>query len=387
MTRRRFRLRDMLLGAAAAGTVGRNLRTVLLSRRVLGLREPSQAPVVAPLVTVIVPARNEGAGLDACVRAIRAQHGGSIRQSPHLRIVVVDDDSTDETGPIAERHAAADSRVSVVRGNGPPPEWAGKVHALHAGVQAAGNPEPGEWMLFLDADTVLAEDALTRLIASAEDAEADLVSTPGGPPLDRSVSWPLLMPQGLQMIAENASPDGRGSKAFAIGHCILMRRTHYEKMGGWAALHSRRNEDVAIATAVRDHGGTTRVVDGLDHVVTTGMDPFSQGWGSFRKSFVAGTNASVPVLIGAGLGQITLSLAAPTAVVSAVRNRRRGLAAVGLAGWFAQGLAHRSTAKLMRANPEMAPFAPLTGTLFGFLLLDGARQVLRGRISWKGRAG
>src|SRR5699024_9206823 len=72
VTRRRFRLRDMLLGAAAAGTVGRSLRTVLLSRRVLGLREPSQAPVVAPLVTVIVPARNEGAGLDACVRAIRA---------------------------------------------------------------------------------------------------------------------------------------------------------------------------------------------------------------------------------------------------------------------------------------------------------------------------
>src|SRR5699024_12705709 len=139
----------------------RTLGTVLLSRRVLGLREPSQAPVVAPLVTVIVPARNEGAGLDACVRAIRAQHGGSIRQSPHLRIVVVDDDSTDETGPIAERHAAADSRVSVVGGNGPPHEWAGEVHALDAGVQAAGNPEPGEWVLLHDADTALAEGALT----------------------------------------------------------------------------------------------------------------------------------------------------------------------------------------------------------------------------------
>src|SRR5699024_6224524 len=127
----------MFLGAAAAGTVGRNLRTVLLSRKVLRLREPSQASAVTPLVTVIVPARNEGTSLDECVHAIRGQHGGGARQPPRLRIVVVDDDSTDDTGAIAERHAAADSRVSVVRGNGPPPEWAGKVHALHAGVQVA----------------------------------------------------------------------------------------------------------------------------------------------------------------------------------------------------------------------------------------------------------
>ena len=52
------------------------------------------------------------------------------------------------------------------------------------------------------------------------------------------------MPPGLQMIGENAAPDGRGRKAFAIGHCILLRRSHYEKIGGWASLASMRNEDV-----------------------------------------------------------------------------------------------------------------------------------------------
>lgn len=358
---------------------------MFLSRKVLPLRAPSSAQAHSAPVTVVVPARNEAAVLDDCMHAVRAQHGGGARERPSIRVVVVDDDSTDRTAEIAHSHAACDPRVTVVRVNGPPPEWTGKVHALHAGVQAAGNPEPGEWLLFIDADTVLAPEALTRLITTADSAEADLVSTPGGPPSDRSASWPLLMPPGLQMIAENASPDGRGRKAFAIGHCILMRRTHYEKLGGWAALHARRNEDVAIATAVRDHGGTTRTVDGLDHVTTSGMDPLSQGWASFRKSFVAGTNASVPVLIGGGLGQIALSLAAPTALVLGLRDRRRGLGAAGLAGWIVQGAAHQRTARLMRAQPALAPLAPLTGALFGCVLLDGANKVLRGKISWKGR--
>src|SRR5699024_8961226 len=107
----------MYLVAAAAGTVGRNLRTVLLTRTVLRLREPSQASAVTPPVTVIVPARNEGTSFDECVHAIRGQHGGGARQPPRLRIVVEDDDSTDASGAIAERHAVADSRVSVVRGN------------------------------------------------------------------------------------------------------------------------------------------------------------------------------------------------------------------------------------------------------------------------------
>lgn len=338
-----------------------------------------------PTVTIVVPARDESAVLDDCLRGIRSQTYAPQGDSA-LRAVVVDDGSTDGTGDIARAHAARDQRLSVHRVDGPPPGWSGKVHAMHAGVEAAGSPEAGEWLLFVDADTVLAPDLLARLLATAEAADADLVSTPGGPPADHSAAWPLLMPSGLEMIGENAAPDGRGRKAFAIGHCILVRRSHYEKIGGWSALAALRNEDVAIATAVRDHGGVTRVVDGLDHVTTSGMDPFSQGWSSFRKSFVAGTGGSVPILAGGGLGQIALSLAAPTALATGLRKRKPVLAAVGAAGWLAQGAGHWHTAKLMRANRSVSALAPFTGALFGGVLLDGAARVLRGKTAWKGRS-
>lgn len=389
-------MRHLLLGAVATASAVRGLLTVRRALTAVPLSRFTPESRLPARVSVVIPARNEEAVLDDCLRGARdqtygrAQKGGRARNGERaepsaLRIVVVDDGSTDGTRRIAERHAAQDPRVQVVRVDGPPPGWTGKVHAMHVGVQAAGEPEAGEWLLFVDADTVLRPELLGRLLDTADSVDADLVSTPGGPPARHSATWPLLMPPGLQMIAENAAPDGRGRKAFAIGHCILMRRSHYEKVGGWEALAERRNEDVAVATAVRDHGGTVRTVDGLDHVTTSGMDPFRHGWRSFRKSFVAGTRASVPVLVGGGLGQIVLSLAAPAAVIVGFRRRRALVAAAGVAGWLAQAAAHERTARFMRAQPRLAPLAPLTNALFGGVLLDGAIRVLRGQTAWKGR--
>jgi hypothetical protein len=380
----RHTTRNALLGAAVAGSVYRSVRTVLTARAIVPLHETQGSEVPPPKVTVVVPARNEAAVLDDCLHGIRSQTHG-VQGDSTLRMVLVDDGSTDSTGDIARRHAAADPRLDVIRVDGPPLGWSGKVHAMHAGVEAAGPPEPGEWLLFVDADTVLAPDLLARLLVTAEALDADLVSAPGGPPANRSATWPVLMPAGLQMIGENAAPDGSSRKAFAIGHCILVRRSHYDKIGGWEALWCLRNEDLALATAVRDHGGTTRTIDGRGRLTTTGMDPFSQGWASFRKSFVAGTRGSVPVLLGGGLGQIALSLAAPAAVAAGVRGRRPVLTALGIAGWAAQSVAHARTAKVLHASPHLAPIAPLTGALFGGVLLDGATRVVRGAMAWKGR--
>ncbi|MFC7341408.1 glycosyltransferase [Saccharopolyspora griseoalba] len=373
-----------VLGAAAAGVLVRSVRTIRQTRAIVDLREPQPAALAPPKVTVVVPARDEADVLGDCLRSITAQTHGT-QGEELLRVVVVDDGSTDGTGRIAREAAAGDPRVKIVRVDGPPPGWGGKVHAMHIGVEASGPPEAGEWLLFLDADTVAGPELVSRLLATAESVDADLVSTPGGPPPGRSASWPLLMPPGLQLIGENAAPDGKGAKAFAIGHCILVRRSHYEKIGGWTSFAAIRNEDVAIATAVRDHGGTTRTVDGLDHLSTSGMDPFRAGWASFRKSFVAGTKGSAPVLASIGLGQLAASLGAPLAVAAGGRKRPL-LTAIGLLGWAAQTTAHARTARFMRANPELAPLAPVTGSLFGVLLLDGAVRAWRGRDQWKGRS-
>jgi cellulose synthase/poly-beta-1,6-N-acetylglucosamine synthase-like glycosyltransferase len=106
--------------------------------------------VAWPPVAVVIPAYNESAVLEAAVRS--ALEG----DYPSLRVVVVDDGSTDDTWAIAER-LAADPRVVAVaqRPN------QGKPAALDAGIAAVD----AELIVTVDADTVLARDAVRRLVA------------------------------------------------------------------------------------------------------------------------------------------------------------------------------------------------------------------------------
>ncbi len=383
MPAHRSRRRVVAAGAlgVAVGSLARTYHTCSAARRMPPLSEPvhSAQLVPPPPVTVVVPARNEVPVLDYCLRGLREQDHGP------LRVVVVDDESTDATAELAARHAREDPRITVTSTGGPPPGWTGKTHAMHVGVQAAGAGEPGEWLLFLDADTEPAPQLVTRLLATAVELDSDLVSTPGGPPAHPSLVWPLLMPPGTQLICENAAPDGRGGKAFAIGHCILVRRTYFDKVGGWAPLAEVGNEDIALATAVRDAGGRTRTVRSVDTLTSHGMDPFGRGWASFRKSFSVGTGGNVPLLAAAGVAHIAFGVTPPAALVTGWRARRRWLAAAGAVAWGAQGLAHARAAQAMGAPARSAPIAPLAWSLIGGLFLDAARQVRRGAMRWKDR--
>ena len=372
---------------ATAAAVGATIHALITTARVRRIEDAAPAPEtpIRELVHVIVPARDEAAVIDDCLRALRNQTHGRRRGAGGLHVVVVDDDSEDATAQIAGHHARNDPRVHVVHTTGPPPGWTGKVHALAVGLEACPDAAAG-WVLTVDADTVLAEDAVERLLATAGAHDLDLLSTPGGPPPARSLTWPLLMPAALGLISVYASPDGRGRRAFAIGHCLLVHGTALARVGGFKALADRRGEDVALATRVRDHQGRTRLIDGLDFVTTSGMDPLAAGWRSFRKSFVAATGNRAAILAAGGLWQLLHAAVGPLLVLRGGGALARPVAfGLGLAAWGTQAVAHTHTARLMRARPTLAVLAPASLAASGVLLLDGARTVLTGTNTWKRR--
>ena len=129
------------------------LLNLLLNLR--ALRKPKsdiELPEPAPLISVLVPARNEEANIDVCLESLRQQ------DYPNFEILVLDDSSTDGTADIVARIAAEDSRVRLLRGQALPPGWAGKTFACHQLAQEAR----GSWLLFTDADTVHAASMLRR---------------------------------------------------------------------------------------------------------------------------------------------------------------------------------------------------------------------------------
>lgn len=367
--------------AVAAGSVFRAAHGIYEARGMPRLSPPTGSGVTGPPpVTAIVPARDEEQVLDGCLSGLRAQTHGP------LSVVVVNDGSTDATADIAARYAAADDRFGVVTIDGPPPGWLGKVHAMHCGVRSAPVESQG-WLLFLDADTVAAPDLVARMLATAADHDLDLLSIHGGPPPDAGAVWWTLVPPGAQLICENASPRGhRRSKALAVGHCILVRRTYFDKVGGWAALAARGNEDIALSTAVRDAGGRTRLARTGDLLVTRGIDPFGDGWASFRKSFTIGVGRNVPLLFWAGVAHAAFGITPPAAIVSGLRRRSPLLVGAGVLGWLAQSAGHLQAARVTGAPQAGAVAAPAAWVLVGGLFVDAARRARSGEMRWKGRA-
>ncbi|MFC6093753.1 glycosyltransferase [Saccharothrix lopnurensis] len=357
-----------VLGAALV--VARTAITVKVWREVERL--PGQG-VHDGSVTVVVPARDEERTIDRCLTGLRAQ------DHPDLRIVVVDDASTDRTAEVVRRHAAEDPRVRLVTGSGPPSGWAGKVHALHVGSAGVDS----DWLLYVDADTEAAPDLVGRLLAGARRWDVDLVSTSGrgtrpGP------GWWLLLPPTNQLLFETTTVDGRRGMALAVGHCILVRRETCERAGGWAAIAGSRADDVGFATLVRDSGGRTRYADGSDSLTTSGLDAFGDAWASMRKSMVAGTDLYSKGPAGAFLGLVTAGVAhvayGAVPLVAALRGSRPGLVAC-LAQSAALWVFLRRT-RQPRAAAVLGPVAPV---VFGALSLEAAWHALRGTARWKGR--
>ena len=123
------------------------IRTIVNLTLIPNLRAGMQ-PAQEPLVSVIIPARDEAHIIERTVRAFLAQ------TYANLEVIVVNDRSTDGTGDILR--GIHDDRLTVIDGIEPAAGWLGKPWALHQGSRAAR----GELLLFVDADLIYAPPAL-----------------------------------------------------------------------------------------------------------------------------------------------------------------------------------------------------------------------------------
>lgn len=319
--------------------------------------EVSSASAVASVLAV-VPARNEEAVLPALLSGLVAQ--------PGVRVVVVDDASSDATAAVARACGA-----EVITSCGPADGWAGKTHAMHLGVGVARDEE---WLLFVDADVTVAPDLVGRLVASAGELGADLVSSSGrgtGP------AWWFLLPAFNTLVFEGSPPDGRGVTALAVGHCILVRRAAFEAAGGWPALASTHADDVGLATLIRDSGGVVRFIDATELLATSGLDSFGDTWRSLRKSI----QPSMREMFGPW-GRVLLVVAGLLHLAYGLIPVLRWRSPWSWLAWFAQAVSHREFVRRVGAPQVSAVLAPLSWATIGVFLLDCA---LRPGASWKGR--
>ena len=157
----------LLLGPVAWGIYYFFMR--LGRRRMMLLRRPPRlAPGEDPSVSILIPAKDEGARIRSCLLSAARQ------EYPRLEVIAIDDRSTDDTGAVMDELAREHpDRLKVLHVTEPPaPGWTGKNNALHQGSKLA----TGEWLLFVDSDVVLEPDALAASMAVARRKNFGMVS-------------------------------------------------------------------------------------------------------------------------------------------------------------------------------------------------------------------
>ncbi|HEX2168471.1 MAG TPA: glycosyltransferase, partial [Longimicrobiales bacterium] len=197
----------------------------------------------APLVSIIVPARNEAVNISVCLASLLNS------DYPNYEIVVVDDGSSDGTGDIVRILAEhSDGRVRLVEGEALPPGWMGKPWACWQGYRHAS----GDILLFTDADTRHEERLLGHAVGAMLAREADLVSVM---PRQLMVGlWErLILPHIFALISlryvnlEVVNRTRTPRDVIANGQFMLIRRDAYDHIGGHDELRSEIVEDQRIA--------------------------------------------------------------------------------------------------------------------------------------------
>jgi len=200
-----------------------------------------------PLVSVVVPARDEEADIEQCLRSILAS------DYPHLELIVVNDRSVDQTGSIIDRIAEQDSRVHPVHIKILPEGWLGKNHALQTGSDQA----KGEYLLFTDGDIIFEPDCLKRAVNfMRESGVGHLALIPGG--LEGGAvetTFKTFFLFGYLLFIKNLEPiaDGQFSY-FGFGAFNMVTRKRYLAIGGHASFKMDVVDDLILGKRFKDCG-------------------------------------------------------------------------------------------------------------------------------------
>ena len=358
----------VLAGVSVAGAVHAALNVALLRR------PPADPPPVRRPVTVVLPVRNEREQVGECLAAFLDQRGVD-----DLRIVVVDDGSTDGTADAVR--AVADPRIRLIDAGPPPPGWLGKPHACAVGAGTAG-PDDGI-VAFVDADVRLFPDALAGAVAVLERHGLDLVS-PWPRPIAHGLAERLVQPLVPWLWATTlpvrlAERSPRPSLAAAIGQFLVVTRRGYERAGGHAAVRGDVLDDIALLRAVKRTGGRGGPIDGSRLAACRMYD----GWPALRDGYAKslwGAVGGSPVASSAAAVALTAVWVVPP--LAALRGSRAGLLgyAAGVAG---RGVVAAATGSRLWPDALAHPVSVLVLDVLMARSVIGHR---RGTLHWRGRA-
>jgi glycosyltransferase involved in cell wall biosynthesis len=353
------------------------LRAVLHDRKLGSLgAQPYTEPAGWPMVSVLVPAKDEEHTLGAAVQSLLEI------DYPALEIILVNDRSTDRTGEMVESLARRDARIRSLHIDSLPAGWLGKVHALHQGIEISR----GEWLLCADADIHYSPLVLKRAIAHCLQQDRDFLALLPGFANSSPISGATQTAFGvmlLSMLDFVRVSDPRNPVAMGVGAFNLLRRSCIDAHQGLRWLRLEVADDVGLALLAKRRGARIEVLAGQDMVELDWYPTLAAMLDGVMQRCIMGANYSLARYL-LNCAAICLCLAAPVGLGFA-------LAQFGPLAWLS--LASYAMPSLILGNglkKFVIPRGLLWGLPLGFMVI--AYGMLRsfftclryGGVYWRG---
>lgn len=331
---------------------------------------PIEPRAAWPKLSLVMPARNEAAHLEAALSSKIAS------TYPNLELVLVDDRSTDDTAAIADRLATTDARLKVVHVHELPAGWLGKVHAMAKGLDAC----TGEFVLFSDADIVIEPGTFERTIGEAERRQLDFLTI-----------FPAMRLSGLLLTASLATmfrvlvlftrpwavKDPRSSAYMGVGAFNLVRRSALAKTKGLEWLRMETGDDVTLGWMMKRSGAACDVFLGGGDVHLEFYPTFGTMMRAVEKN---GASAPFPALVAASMAMVLCELGY---TLGFVLGGPWLLATCGVL--LGSALFNVVVGRWMGYPTWTSPIASFAVLPFSFVMLRSATLALvRGGVTWRG---
>ncbi len=357
-------------------------------RSLLPTLRPATSPIGEPTnISVIVPARNEGQNLPRCLECLLRQDYPEDR----LNIILVDDNSTDDTFAVASDYAGQLRRLKVIRCPRLPPRWCGKPHACWTGAQAS-RPDD-EWLCFIDADVQVEPGLITSALAAARSQDLALLSLAPRQQLG-SFAERLVIPCGLFLMAFyqdlETVQSPHSSQVTATGQFMLVRKHAYDSVGGHAAVHNAICEDLELALLIKRTGGRVLLEDGKLLLAARMYTGWKSLWIGLSKNLVemlggrTATLITAPCVLLLSLASVLLPVIEGARYLDGIPGACVALIPAVIGTAAAAGL-HIAGALYFRIPFWYGLLFPLGYAVGACLALDSLRRHWSGKIIWKGR--
>lgn len=342
-------------------------------------------PVAWPELLAIVPARDEAATIAAALGSLLAQD-----YPGRLRVILVDDHSSDGTATLARALPDPMLRLEVVAAPALPPGWTGKLWAQAAGLAHGQRLAPdARWLLLTDADIVHEPASLRRLVSFGEARGLDLVSLMAL--LRCSTAWERLLIPAFVFFFQKLYPfravaDPASPVAAAAGGCLLVRADRLQAAGGLHAVRDRLIDDCALARLVKGRGGAIWL--GLTRTVRSvrAYDGLAPIWAMVARTAFTQLGHSWTLLAGTVAGMLLLYAVPP---LGALLLPLLGWPLAGLTAllaWLVMAATYLPTIRLYGLPWRASLTLPAAAMLYVAMTVDSARRHgQRTGGGWKGR--